>query len=41
MGKVKEYWSKIEEEWDNMLYQYRMQGKKRKKKVIYKKTVKK
>ena len=41
MGKVKEWLGEIEEEWNNMLFQYHMQRKKRKKKVIYKKTVKK
>ena len=41
MGKVKEVWSQVEEKWDEMLLQYHMQGKKRKKRVIYKKTIKK
>ena len=40
MGKVKEMLSQIEEKWDEMLFQYHMQGKKRKKKVIYKKKIK-
>ena len=38
MGKMKELWAEIEEEWNEMLFNYHMN--KEKKKVIYKNKIK-
>ena len=39
MGKMKELWAEIEEEWNEMLFHYHM-NREKKKKVIYKNKVK-
>jgi hypothetical protein len=38
MGKMKELWAEIEEEWNEMLFHYHMNREK--KKVIYKNKIK-